>query len=167
MKQKISIIAAYGLNNEIGKDNDLLWHLPNDFKWFVKHTKGRPIIMGRKTMESLPGKKPLKDRLNIVITSQETVPEGFKKASSIEDAIKKAKNTNQNEIFIIGGGQIYKQAMKIADKIYITKVHGIFDDANVFFPEFKMEDWTETYFEKNFEDEKHDFDYDFHILERK
>jgi len=140
----ITIIAAAGKNNELGKDNDLVWHLPNDFKRFKQLTTGHHIIMGRKTFESFP--KPLPNRTHIVITRDLTYKkEGCLIVHSIEDAIKIVASDEQP--FIIGGGEIYTLGMHFADKIELTRVHDTFD-ADTFFPEIPLEDWklaTEEY----------------------
>lgn len=163
---KISLIVAYGKNREIGKDLEMLWKLPDDFKWFKEHTENHPVIMGRKTMESMAN-KPLKNRSNIVVTSKEEVPEGFIKARSIKDALEIARSLNQGEIFIIGGGEIYRQSMSFVEKMYITEVDGDFRDANVFFPKFKKEDWANIYTKVNPKDEKHKYEFVFSILLKK
>ncbi len=138
----ISIIVAIGENREIGKANGLLWHIPEELKRFKQITMGHPIIMGRKTYESIG--RPLPGRTNIVISRSHTsvVEQGVIKADSLEEAIKQAMQAaGREEIFIIGGGQIYKQAIGYADKLYLTIVKGKFE-ADVYFPdysEFKKE----------------------------
>lgn len=139
MKPIISIIAAIGKNRELGKDNKLLWHIPDDFKRFKEITSGHPVIMGRKTYESIG--KPLPDRTNIIITRDANykvggclVTHSLEKAIEIaQSSIAKAKKGK--EIFIIGGGQIYQQAIDIADKLYLTIVEGKYS-ADTFFPEY-------------------------------
>ncbi|EKD58542.1 MAG: hypothetical protein ACD_56C00106G0008 [uncultured bacterium] len=131
---KISIICAIAENRAIGKNNQLLWHIPEDFKHFKNITSGHVIIMGKKTFESIG--KPLPNRTNIVVTRDKNFSaEGIIVANSVEEAINKAKEIEKEEIFIIGGGQIYQQAMNMADKLYLTVVEGIFD-ADTFFPEY-------------------------------
>ncbi len=134
----ISIIAAIGRNRELGKDNQLLWHIPEDMKRFKDLTLGQVVIMGRKTYESLPEKfRPLPDRTNIVITRNNYWKvAGCYVVNSIEEAIKKAKEFNK-EIFIIGGASIYEQGIKYADKLYLTIVNQDFSEADVYFPEYK------------------------------
>jgi dihydrofolate reductase len=159
----ITIIAAVSENNALGKNNDLLWHLPSDFKRFKELTSGHYIIMGRKTFESFP--KPLPNRTHVVISRQKNyAPEGCIVVDSLENAIKICpKNEN---IFIIGGGQIYKQSINIVDRLDITKVHENFD-AEVFFPEIDMNIWkleSEEFHEK---DEKHKYDFSFNRYIRK
>src|ERR1700755_1995377 len=115
----ISLIVAASSNNAIGKDNKLLWHLPNDMKFFKNTTWGMPVIMGRKTFESL--KKALPGRFNIVITHQKNwSADNAIIAKDLNDALKKAEATNCKEAFVIGGGEIFSQYLKVADKIYMT-----------------------------------------------
>ncbi|MAP80117.1 MAG: diacylglycerol kinase [Aequorivita sp.] len=134
----ITMIAAAGQNNELGKDNGLLWHLPDDFKRFKALTTGHYIIMGRKTFESFP--KPLPNRIHLVITRNKNYKkEGAIVVHSLEEALSKVKDDDQP--FVIGGGEIYKMALNIADKIELTRVHDTFDDADTFFPEFSDKDW--------------------------
>ena len=134
----ISIIVAVSDDLGIGKNNDLLWHLPEDMKRFKRLTTGNTIIMGKRTWESLP-KRPLPGRKNVVITDilHETF-EGAITAYSIDDAVGKCKG--DNEIFIIGGGSIYKQFMPLADRLYITHVHKK-AEADVYFPEIDKRTW--------------------------
>src|SRR3989344_3279635 len=131
---KISVIAAIGKNRELGKDNKLLWHIPEDMQHFKTITWGHPVIMGRKTYESIG--KPLEGRINIVITkNKDFAPEGVVVAHSLEEAISIGESRDAKEIFIIGGGQVYHQALKFADKLYLTVVDGNFD-ADTFFPDY-------------------------------
>lgn len=133
-KPVISVICAIGKNREIGKNNQLLWHIPEDFKHFKTVTSGHPIMMGQKTFESIG--RPLPNRTNIVITNDHNFfAEGCEVVYSIEEAIERAKEVDQKEIFFIGGGMIYKQAVPLADKIYLTIVEGEFE-ADTFFPEY-------------------------------
>ena len=161
----ISLIVAAAENNAIGKNNQLLWHLPNDLKFFKNTTWGMPVIMGRKTFESV--NKPLPGRFNIVITRQaDWKAEGVMVASDLQDALKKAAETNCKEFFIIGGGEIYKQAFQLADKIYLTRVHTEIE-GDTFFPEVKETEWQlkENHdFEIN---DKHKFSYSFQTWLRK
>lgn len=170
LKQKYVAIVAAGLNNEIGKDNDLLWHLPKDMKWFKDHTKGADVIMGRKSYEALPAKyRPLPNRTNIVITRtiQNLEGENVYVADSLEGAFEIAENCNTTKKFIIGGGQIYTAAMPFTDEIILTRVHATFDDADAFFPQLNMEDWEEVEREEHCADEKHAYDFSFILLRRK
>lgn len=137
----ISIIVAIAENNAIGRNNDLLWHIPEDMKLFRRLTTGHKIIMGRRTYESLPN-QPLKDRMNIVITDipGETF-EGAVTVYSIDEAISQC--SGDEECFIIGGGMVYRQFLKIADRLYITWVHKVFE-ADTFFPQIDPEIWEEA-----------------------
>lgn len=159
----ITLIAAAAENNALGKDNDLLWHLPEDFKRFKQITSGHYIIMGRKTFESFP--KPLPNRTHIIITRQEEyLAEGCLVVHSLEEALKIAPQNE--EVFIIGGAQIYQQALPFADKIDLTRVH-IELDADAFFPEFNTSEWNLVFSEKQFKDEKHQFDFTFETYIKK
>jgi len=138
----ISIIAAIGKNRELGKDNKLLWHIPEDFKRFKDLTSEHVVIMGRKTYESLPEKfRPLPNRTNIVISRRLNESNETNKSNliywvnSMEAAFAKA-SSSQGEIFIIGGASIYEQGIKYADKLYLTLVEKEFPDADTFFPEY-------------------------------
>ena len=159
----ITLIAAAGENNELGKDNDLVWHLPDDFKRFKQLTTGHHIIMGRKTWESFP--KPLPKRTHIIITRNEAYnPEGAIVVHSIDEALLKASVDVQP--FVIGGGEIYALAMEIADKIELTRVHGSFD-ADAFFPVIDADVWelhTEVFHEK---DERHAYSFTYETWIRK
>ncbi len=165
---KVSLIVAVAENGVIGKDNDLVWHLPKDIRFFKETTMGHYVIMGRKNFESIPHKyRPLPNRINIVITRQsEYNVEGCIIVDSVEAALKIAKNNGDIEPFIIGGGQIYKIALEknLVDKIYLTKVYHSFE-GDIFFPELSS-DWKETHKTENKADEKHKYNYDFITLER-
>lgn len=156
--QNVTIIVAAAENNAIGKDNKLIWHLKDDLKRFKALTSGHHIIMGRKTFESFP--KPLPNRIHVVITRQSDykVPEGVITVDSLEAALKVAKNDERP--YIIGGGEIYKQAMSIADSIELTRVHESFE-ADTFFPEIDENIWEEianTFHTKD-KDHKHVFSF--------
>jgi dihydrofolate reductase len=160
--QNISIIVAIAENFAIGKNNDLLFHLPNDLKRFKQITLGKPVIMGRNTFLSLPG-GALKNRRNIVISD---IPddnfEGCEMTSTIEGAIELVKN--EEEAFIIGGGMIYRQFYPVSGKLYLTLVHKPYD-ADIFFPEINFSEWTELSREEHF-DEKNEFHYSYLNLTR-
>lgn len=159
----ITIIAAAAENNALGKDNDLVWHLPDDFKRFKRLTSGHHIIMGRKTFESFP--KLLPDRTHIVITRKKDYrPEGVIVVHSIEEAIKAAKLDEQ--AFIIGGGEIYKMGMDYADRIELTRVHGEFE-ADAFFPDFDKDVWVLKNDQFHDKDEKHDYSFTYLTYDRK
>ena len=131
---RISIIAAIAENRALGKDNKLLWHISEDLKRFKSLTSGHPIIMGRKTFESIG--RPLPHRTNVVVTSREYFKtQGVVATHSFKEAIRAAESVENDEIFIIGGGQIYEQAIGIADKLYLTLVEGKFK-ADTFFPDY-------------------------------
>ena len=159
----ITLIAAVAENNALGKDNKLLWHLPDDFKRFKDVTIGHYIIMGRKTFESFP--KPLPNRTHVIITRQKNYqPEGCIVVDSLLKAI--AVCPKNEELFIIGGGEIYKQSIAIADKLDITKVHHTFE-ADTFFPEIDLNEWKLATSEFHPKDEKHLFDFSFQTFLRK
>ncbi len=155
---KLTIIVAAGENDTIGKDNKLIWHLSDDLKRFKSLTNGHHIIMGRKTFESL--QKPLPNRTHVVITRQHDyqVPEGVIIVNSLEKAINTANKDSQP--FIIGGGEIYKQAMTLANKIEITRVHENFE-ADTFFPKIDPTIWEETNntFHEKDDNHKHAFSF--------
>ncbi len=155
----ISIIVAIAKNNEIGRNNDLLWRLPADLKHFKELTSGHTIIMGRKTFESLP-KGALPNRTNIVLTRNKNLRfENCLVFPSIEKVIDNQKD--KSEIFIIGGSGIYNQTLPLADKLYLTKVDADFPDADTFFPEIDYSEWEEISSEKHLSDEKNPYNYAF------
>ncbi len=158
----ITIIVATDQQNGIGANNQLLWHLPADLKFFKQTTTGHTIIMGRKTFDSIG--KPLPNRQSIVVTRQANLKiEGAKVFNAMADAL--AACNAENEVFIIGGAEIYKLALPFANKIYLTKVKGVFN-ADVFFPEILATEWKETehtFYPKN---EKNAFDFTLITLER-
>ena len=165
---KVSLIVAVANNGVIGKDNDLIWHLPNDMKFFKQTTTAHHVIMGRKNFESIPEIfRPLPNRTNVIITrNSDYKAEGCVVVNSVEQALEVAKQNGDTQPFIIGGGQIYKLALEanLVDKIYLTKVHQNFD-GDTFFPELNNE-WKEVNKTVNKADEKHAYDYDFITLER-
>ncbi|TGV02461.1 dihydrofolate reductase [Flavivirga rizhaonensis] len=161
---ELTIIVAAAENDAIGKGNKLIWHLSDDLKRFKSLTNGHHIIMGRKTFESFP--KPLPNRTHIVITRQSDyqAPEGVIVVNSLEDAINAAKNDPQP--YIIGGGEIYKQALLLADRIELTRVHEDFE-ADAFFPEIDTSVWKETANIFHTKDENHEHEFSFLTYERK
>jgi dihydrofolate reductase len=162
---KISLIAAMDANLAIGYKNELMWHLPDDFKWFKKQTLGKPMVMGRNTMVSLG--KPLPGRQNIVISSKSTdIIEGFQHAFSIEEALAMIPD-NHEEAMIIGGGHVFKQVIDRADRLYITKIQHGFEHADAYFPQWDPAQWKTVYEEFHEADEKHKYAFDFLILDRK
>lgn len=163
----ISFVVAASENNAIGKNNQLLWHLPNDLKFFKNTTWGMPCAMGRKTFEAL-GNKPLKGRFNIIITRKKDYKvDGAMVVNSIEDAIFLAQQQDYNELMIIGGGEIYKMALSKADRIYLTRVHAEFPEADTFFPEIDQKKWRLVSEKDEYKDEKHAYDYSFQVWEKK
>ncbi len=163
---KLSLLVAASENNAIGINNRLPWHLPNDMKFFKNTTWGMPIIMGRKTFESMSG-EILPGRSNIVITRQKKwKPEGAAVVNSFNDAMMVANDTDTNEIFVIGGGEIFKEVFPRADRIYLTRVHTMVD-GDVFFPEISKKEWKKVSQRDCFKDDRHAFDYTFETWERK
>lgn len=143
----ISLIAAIAENNVIGIRGQLPWHLPKDFAWFKSCTSGKPIVMGRKTFDSL--ERPLPKRLNIIIsrTPSDMVQENVIRTISLENAIQAAQNNAAewgNEIMIIGGGEIYTQALPLADRLYLTEVACTPKEGDAFFPSFDKSQWQRT-----------------------
>jgi|SRR3954470_8436734 len=163
----ISLIVAVGSNNAIGKNNTLIWHLPADMKFFKEKTTGHCIITGRKNYESIPLKfRPLSNRTNIIITRQsDYVAPGAIIVDSIDAAIKKAKTMSDDEIFIIGGGDIFKQSIHLADTIYLTRIDQSFD-ADVFFPDLNLKEWKEVSKVKGTKDEKNPYDFTFYVYKK-
>lgn len=161
--KNISIIVAVAENFAIGKNNDLLFHLPNDLKRFKEITTAHSLIMGRNTLLSLP-KWPLPNRRHIVITDKkdDNFP-GCETVYSVQEALEKV--SNEEEVFVIGGGMIYKQFYPLAGKLYLTLVHKSFE-ADVYFPEIDFSEWEETA-RQDFFDEQNDFNYSYLNLERK
>jgi dihydrofolate reductase len=161
---KLSFIVATSENGVIGKDNTIPWYLPADFAYFKKTTMGHPIIMGRKTYQSIG--RPLPGRLNIVVTRDASFhPEGTRVASSLEDAIEAASQTGTDEAFIIGGSSLFDAAINQADRIYLTLVHAQ-AEGDVFF-KFNPAGWQQISKEKHQADENNKFSYDFLVLDRK
>ena len=157
------MIAAAAENRALGKDNQLIWHLPNDFKRFKNLTTGHYIIMGRKTFESFP--KPLPNRIHIIITRQKDYKaEGCIIVDSIEKAIEICPKEDEN--FIIGGGEIYKQSLPYADKIELTVVHHNFE-ADTFFPVIDLTIWELQQEEFHNKDENHKYDFSYQTYVRK
>ena len=159
----ISLIVAVAKNRVIGKNNQLIWHLPKDMKFFMDTTIHHPVIMGRKNFESIPEKyRPLKNRNNIIITRNENyTAKGCVIVHSIEDSIEYVKkNLKSDELFIIGGGEIYKKCleMDIVDRMYITHIETAFD-GDTFFPEINRKNWTSETIMEHVKDDKnpHDF----------
>ncbi len=169
----LSLIAAIGKNNELGKGNDLLWKIPADMKHFKEITSEHTVIMGRKTFESIG--RPLPNRRNIIITRDINYKrEGVEIVHSLEEALNlftspqpsPEKGEGEKEVFIIGGAEIYKQALPLASKLYITQVEAEDKKADVFFPEINLNEWRETSREEHEPDERNLFKYSFKIYEK-
>jgi len=154
---KTIIIAAVAENNAIGKDNNLIWKLPNDMKFFKEKTSGHVVITGRKNYQSIPEKfRPLPNRVNLLITRNEDHGFGIPAFSSIKKAVMFAHNecSDDKDIYIIGGGEIYNQSLGLADEMFITKVKGSFD-ADVFFPVIDESVWNTEVIQTQEVDDKH------------
>jgi dihydrofolate reductase len=166
---KISMVVAAAENNAIGKNKGLLWHLPKDLEFFKKVTYGHHVLMGRKSYESIPEQfRPLKGRVNIIVTrQQEFTAEGCKIVSNAEEGIQFAKDNGEDELMILGGGEIYKQLLNKTNKVYLTRVYHSFPDADTFFPELNENDWKVICAEKHSADDRHKYDFEFIELERK
>lgn len=167
----LSIIVAMAQNRVIGLNGQMPWHLPADLAWFKKNTVGKPVIMGRKTFESIG--RPLPNRHNIVIsrtiTNQTTVMNEKTITTwvqSIDEAINLAKNQAVDEAFIIGGGNIYQQALSLVDQLYLTHIDATLS-GDTCFPDYHPDEWRKTYQEDHKADDKNPYDYQFEILKRK
>ncbi len=162
----LSLIAAIGKNNELGKGNDLVWRLPADQKHFRDRTAGHTMIMGRKTFESLPGALP--NRRHIIITRDKNYKaEGGEVTHSLEEAINLAKQgLTQEEVFVIGGAEIFKQAMKLDSRLDITHIDAQDKEADVFFPEIIPMVWNEISHVEHQKDEKNPYNYTFSMYEK-
>lgn len=161
----LSLIVAVAQNGVIGRDNQLIWHLPNDLKQFKRLTTGHPIIMGRKTFDSIG--KPLPNRTSIVITrSKEWAHEGVVVVHSVEEAIAVAQQTQTDEAFVIGGAEIYRKMLPLANKLYLTEVKADFE-GDAYFEELSVEEWEEVNRVVHPVDEKHVVPFDFVELVRK
>ncbi|UJF30406.1 dihydrofolate reductase [Kaistella sp. 97-N-M2] len=160
----VTIVVAMGLDNEIGADNQLLWHLPTDLKNFKEITTGHPIIMGRKTYESIG--RPLPNRTNIVVSRRKDwFEEGILIVGSIKEALKFAKKMDE-EVFVIGGGDIYKQTIDLVDRLEVTQVKANLK-ADIFFPKISPKIWNKTQETCHEKDDKNEFDFCFQTFERK
>jgi dihydrofolate reductase len=160
----LSHIVAASENNIIGKDGELPWHLPNDFKYFKNKTWSMPVIMGRNTYESL--KKELPGRINIVVTSRTDFhPENVFVTHGIDEAIEKAKDCEAKEIFIIGGGEVFKQTMEKVDRVYLTRVHTTIE-GDTSYPELNLSEWKLVKEESFPADEKNNYPYTFEQWEK-
>jgi dihydrofolate reductase len=164
----VSLVVAAAENNVIGKDNQLLWHLPNDLKFFKNTTWAMPVIMGRKTFDSL-NRKPLNGRFNIIITGKKDLEPASGKiqiAHSMPHSLELAAETDCREAFVIGGGEIFKEFMKTADKIYLTRVHAK-PDGDTYLQGFNEQEWEQRFSFDFPADEKHAYPYSFQLWVRK
>lgn len=163
----ISAIAARTQNNVIGLNNDLPWHLPDDMKYFMQTTKNHCVIMGRKNYQSIPEKfKPLPNRTNLVVTRQQDFQApGCSVVHSIDEALHVAQSTSETETFIIGGAEIYKQAMPSTNRLYLTEIHTTLE-GDTFFPTLNKDHWKELSRTTHGADERHAYAFDFVIYER-
>ena len=164
----ISLIAAVAENKVIGKDNQLIWNLPADMRYFMKTTEHHCVLTGRRNYESIPAKyRPLKNRTNIVVTRQDDYGnhEDIQVVASIEEGINYARNQGEKELFIIGGGQIYAQTLDLAHKLYITEVKANLE-GDTFFPDFDGNQWEELSRIKHPADERHPYEFIFTVLQR-
>ena len=160
----LSHIVALAEDNGIGKDNDLLWRLPKDLKLFKERTLNHHILMGRKNFDSIG--RPLPKRTSLIVSrNPDYQVEGCHTFTSIQGAIDFAKESGEEELFIIGGGQIYTETLDIVDRLYISRVKTT-QPADVFYPEINPENWKKVHSESYTKDEKNPFDFEFEILER-
>jgi dihydrofolate reductase len=167
INMKISLIAALSKNHVIGKNNDLPWHLPDDMKYFMQTTKAHHVIMGRKNYESIPEKfRPLPNRTNIVVTRQQhyNAPDCLL-VNSLEEALQIAAANNQQEVFIIGGAEIYHQGFALATQLYLTEIEGVIE-GDTYFPDFDKSHWKEISRTHHSADERHKYPFDFVVYER-
>jgi dihydrofolate reductase len=163
----ISLIAALANNRVIGKNNDLPWRLPDDMKYFMETTKGHCVIMGRKNYDSLPRKfRPLANRTNILVTRQQNFEAaGCRVVHSMEDALKVARQLNEEEVFVMGGAEIYGQALDVAHRLYLTEIDSAIE-GDTFFPSVDHSLFKEISRIRHKADEKHSYAFDFVIYER-
>ena len=153
------IIVAIADNNAIGKNNALLWHISEDLKFFKRTTSGSPVIMGRRTYESIG--RPLPKRLNIIITRGDAAPDGTILAHSLEEAFAIAENHGSEKCFIIGGGQVYSQALPLVERLIVTHVHTEIEDADTYFPIIDPSEWTIVSRSEMLKDVETGYDFEF------
>ncbi|PRD47902.1 dihydrofolate reductase [Sphingobacterium haloxyli] len=159
---KITLIVAAAENNAIGKDNQMLWHLPDDFKYFKQHTLNHSVVMGRKTYESIG--KPLPQRRNIVLTKDlNWLAEDVDVANSLAEVLTYCRD--EREIFIIGGAKVYKQALPLAQKVLLTRVHTSLD-GDAYFPELPANEWKKVSEDRHVQDDRHAYGFTFEAWER-
>ncbi|MCC6601088.1 MAG: dihydrofolate reductase [Crocinitomicaceae bacterium] len=168
---KVSVIVAMGRNREIGKDNNLLWHLPDDMLFFKNTTLHHPVLMGRKNYESIPLKfRPLANRTNIVISKNSSfAAPGCFVVKDIDAAIEMVKYNGEPEAFVIGGGQVYDQVMarKLASTLYITLVDAEFPDADTWFPLFDNAEWKKTLLIEHSSDISHHYPFSIYRYDKR
>jgi|SRR6266850_4336027 len=164
----ISFIAALSKNRVIGKKNDLPWHLPDDMKYFMQTTKAHYVIMGRKNYDSIPEKfRPLPNRTNVVVTRQKNFKAtGCVVVHSLEDGIEQARKGNEQEVFIIGGAEIFEHGFRFSQRLYLTEIDAEVD-GDTYFPEWNAAEWREISRRHHTADARHAFDFDFAVYERK
>ncbi|WP_018478397.1 dihydrofolate reductase [Pontibacter roseus] len=161
----IAIVVAVAENNVIGRNNQLIWHLPADLRHFKQKTMSHPMVMGRKTFESIG--KPLPGRTTIIVTRQEGFEaEGCLVVHSVQEALQKGRELDKEQVSIVGGAEIYKQVLPEVDTIFLTEVHHTFE-GDTFFPELDMAEWQEVNAEQHEPDEKNPYPYTFRELRRK
>ncbi|MFN5168868.1 MAG: dihydrofolate reductase [Cyclobacteriaceae bacterium] len=163
----ISLIAALTENRVIGKNNDLPWHLPDDMKYFMQTTKGHYVIMGRKNWDSIPEKfRPLPNRTNLVITRQPDFrAPGATVVNSLNQALEIARTAGQSEVFVIGGAEIYRLALPLATRLYLTEIQTQLQ-GDTFFPDYDRQAWVERSRNHHSADERHLFPFDFVIYDK-
>lgn len=153
------IIVAISDNNAIGRNNDLLWHISDDLRFFKRTTLGCPVIMGRKTFQSIG--RALPKRVNIVVSRGFATDEEVAVTGSLDEALKLAEDTNLERCFVIGGGQIYAQAIHLVDRMIVTHVHAVIEDADTFFPPIDSEIWSVDHRSEMLHDEETGYDFEF------
>lgn len=159
------IIVAIADNNAIGRNNELLWHISEDLRFFKRTTLGSPVIMGRKTFESIG--RALPGRVNIVVSRGFSTGEEVEVVNSLEDAFAVVEDTNLEKCFVIGGGQIYAQALDFADRLVVTHVHTVIEDADTFFPVINPEIWNVVQRSEMFTDEETGYQFEFVEYEKR
>lgn len=162
----LSLIVAVADDNVIGQNNTLPWHLPEDLKFFKKHTMGKPVLMGRKTFESLG--RALPGRLNIVLSGSADLklPEGVLLFNDIQAALKRIEQEQVEEAFVIGGGHLFETCLPYIDRMYITRVHGSFPVGDAFFPSIDHAHWKLIWEENHEADQEHMYPFTFQLFER-
>jgi dihydrofolate reductase len=167
---KVSLIVAMDAKRGIGKNNDLMWHLPADMNFFKETTKNQIVVMGRRNYDSIPEKyRPLPNRLNVILTrNKEFQAENCLVFNSLKDCLTHFENENERKVFIIGGGEIYKMALdaNCLDEMFITYVDGVFD-ADTFFPVINPNEWKLVEKEYHPKDDKHQYDFTYETYLRK